>query len=383
MKQKIVTYLSTIKEEIFNLSKFLYDNPETSFSEEKACTYIAKMLKDHGFQVEEHYMQIPTAFYAQCGSGHPKICFLCEYDALSNDGHIFGRNLVSAMSLAAGISLGNATKSIAGSIIILGCPGESIGGAKVTMAKQGSFNDIDVALMAHPDTMNYESGTSMAILPLSIIFRSKEVTYSGKCDQYSALDACIFTYNTLNMLLKGFEKGCTIDNLFINGSSPSNSLSSFSELRFYIRAPKIKQAEKIQKTVIDFIKLIANTMEFQYETSIYELPYEELITNNVLSRIFEHNLKESGLINIEGVKNNTSGLSIGTVSHLIPCIHPYINIVEDTSVTCPSKEFAQASISQYALDKVMKAAQALAMTGLDLIEKEELLNEVKSDFKKQ
>jgi metal-dependent amidase/aminoacylase/carboxypeptidase family protein len=383
MKQKIVTYLSTIKEEIFNLSKFLYDNPETSFSEEKACSYIVKMLKDHDFQVQEHYMQIPTAFYAQCGSGHPKICFLCEYDAMSNDGHIFGRNLVSAMSLAAGISLSNATKGIAGSIIILGCPGEDVGGAKVTMSKQGSFNDIDVVLMAHPDTMNYESGTSMAILPLSIIFRSKEATYSVKNDQYSALDACIFTYNTLNMLLKGFDEGCTIDNVLINGSSLSNSLSSFSELRLYIRAPKIKQAEKIEKRIIDFIKLIASTMEIQYETSIYELPYEELITNNVLSRIFEHNLKESGLINIEGVKNNTLGLSIGTVSHLIPCIHPYINIVEDTGVTFPSKEFAQASISQYALDKVIKAAQALAMTGLDLIEKEELLNEVKSDFKKQ
>lgn len=382
MKQEIVTYLSTIKEEIFNLSKFLYDNPEVSFSENKACTYIVKMLKDHNFKVKEHYLQIPTAFYAEYGSGHPKICYLCEYDAMPGGGHISGHNLVSSISLAAGLSLAKVIYKVGGSVIILGCPGEFVGGAKVTMAKQGSFNDIDVALMAHPDIVTSENGTSMAILPLSITFKSKAGVSYRKDNSYSALDACIFTFNALSMLMKGFEEGCTINGVIIKGGSTPSLLPSLSESRFYIRAPKMKQAEEIEKKIKEFVKTIASIMGIEYETSLYELPYEELIPNNVLSRMFVHNLKESGLINIEGVKNTTSGLSIGTVSHIIPCIHPYINIIENSGTTYPSKEFAKASISQYALNKVMKAAQALAITGLDLIEKEELLNEVKAEFTK-
>lgn len=382
MKQELVTYLSTIKEEIFNLSKFLYYNPEVSFSEHKACDYIVKMLKDHDFKVQENYLQISTAFYAQRGSGHPKICFFCEYDAMLESGHISGHNLVSSISLAAGISLGKIISKVGGSVIILGCPGEFIGGAKVTMAKQGSFDDIDVALMVHPDIVTAENGTSMAILPLSITYKSKEGISYRKVKYYSALDASIFTFNALGMLKNGFEDGCSIDSILIKGGSTPYFFPSFSETRFYIRAPKMKQAEEIENKIKELIKTTASLMEVEYETSLYELPYEELIPNKVLSRIFIHNLKESGLINIQGIKDTISGLSIGTVSHLIPCIHPYINISENSEVAYPSKEFAAATISQYALDKVMKAAQALALTGLDLIEKKELLNEVKEDFKK-
>ncbi len=75
MKQKIVSYLKSIESDLFNISKFIYDNPETSFNEHKSCKYLIDVLKKNNFEVEENYYNIPTAFCAKFGTGHPKICF--------------------------------------------------------------------------------------------------------------------------------------------------------------------------------------------------------------------------------------------------------------------------------------------------------------------
>lgn len=381
MKQEMISYLYTIKDDIFNLSKYLYENPEESFCEYKAYSYIVKMLKKSNFNVTENYLQIPTAFYAEYGSGHPKICYICEYDATTKEGHITGHNLVSAMSLGAALSLAKVIdKFKSGSVIVLGCPGEFSSGTKVTMAKQGIFEDIDVVLMAHPDTENAESGSSMATLPLKITYISKKaVTHSGD-GIYSSLDACTFVFNAISFLKGGFKRDCTIDGIVIeNGNSPY-LLPRESSLKFYIRTPKMLEACTIEKKIRQLAQAASNLMDVQCEVSVPELPYDELISNHALSRIFAHNLKETGIIDTGEPKNNYSGLSLGTVSLAAPCIHPYISIIEDSSIKYSSSEFAMATISKFAEDKVLKAASALAMTGLDLIEKEELLGEVKGEF---
>lgn len=383
MKQEVVSYLSTIKEDIFKLSKYLYDNPEESFKEFKACNYITDILKNNGFKVTENYLDIATSFYAQYGNGYPKICYVCEYDAVKDLGHITGHNLISAMSIGAALSLSKVIDKIGGSIIVLGCPGEFKSGAKVTMSKQGTFEDIDAVLMAHPDIITAESGTSMAILPLNINYKSVEGLSYIENNSYTALDSCMFTFNAINMLSKGFSKNCSIDSTIVNAGINPYMLPSNAEARLYIRGLNKKVVVDIENKIKDLVTFVSKIMNTNSQVSIYELPYDELITNKSLSRIFSHNLKESGIINIEGVKNTSAGLSLGTVSHLVPCIHPYISIVESKSINYSTIEFASSTLSPYAQDKVIKTCQALALTGIDLIEKDSLLKEIKIDQKNQ
>ena len=40
MKQEIISYIDSIKDDIYNLSTYLYDNPETSYKEYKGSAYI-------------------------------------------------------------------------------------------------------------------------------------------------------------------------------------------------------------------------------------------------------------------------------------------------------------------------------------------------------
>ncbi|MDP4177824.1 MAG: M20 family peptidase [Bacillota bacterium] len=380
MKQEMITYLSTIKNDIFNLSKYLYENPESSFNEHKAYNYIVEILKKNHFSVTDHYLKIPTAFMAQYGKGHPKICFFCEYDALENSGHLVGHNLISAASIAAGLALSKVINKTGGSVIILGCPGEFIGSAKITMAKQGTFNDIDAALMIHPDIYTAESGTSNAVLPLKITYTGKDELSYRKVSGYSSLDACIFTFNALTLLSKGFEEGCSIDGVIVQGGSSPHMMPSKTESKFYIRTPKMAQAECIERTIKELVKTTSSLMDISSDVCLYEMPYDELITNRTLSRLFSHNLKESGIIDVDKPKDTASGLSIGTISHIIPCIHPYINIVDDSNIKYSSNEFAAATISDLAQDRIMKAAQALAQTGFDLITNENLLKEARLEL---
>ncbi|MHB9925559.1 zinc-binding metallopeptidase family protein [Clostridium botulinum] len=381
MKQKIVSYLKSIESDLFNISKYLYDNPETSFNEYKSCKYLIDILKKNNFNVQENYYNIPTSFYAEFGKGYPKICFFCEYDAPSEIGHVSGHNLVSSISLGAALSLSKVIDNFSGTIIVMGTPGESLSGSKVTLAKQGAFKDIDVGLMVHPDEVTCQSGSSMAILPLKIKFRGKETLSYENTDVFSSLNGLLYTFNSINLLKQSINENFHIDKLVINSGTDPYISSNTTEAKFYIRSKSISTAIYVEKRIRKIVDNANSLLNLDSEICFFELPYRELITNKRLSRLFCHNLKEAGIIDICNEKNTVSGLSLGTVSHYIPCIHPYISILDkNSSVNYFTKEFADETLTKHAQQNALKASQALSLTALDLIQNDMLLKEVKKEF---
>ncbi|APQ72705.1 amidohydrolase [Clostridium botulinum] len=381
MKQKIVSYLKSIESDLFNISKYLYDNPETSFNEYKSCKYLIDILKKNNFNVQENYYNIPTSFYAEFGKGYPKICFFCEYDAPSEIGHVSGHNLVSSISLGAALSLSKVIDNFSGTIIVMGTPGESLSGSKVTLAKQGAFKDIDVGLMVHPDEVTCQSGSSMAILPLKIKFRGKETLSYENTNVFSSLNGLLYTFNSINLLKQSINKNFHIDKLVINSGKDPYISSNTTEAKFYIRSKSISTAIYVENRIRKIVDNVNSLLNLDSEICFFELPYRELITNKRLSRLFCHNLKEAGIIDICNEKNTVSGLSLGTVSHYIPCIHPYISILDkNSSINYFTKEFADETLTKHAQQNALKASQALSLTALDLIQNDMLLKEVKKEF---
>ncbi|MDD6793901.1 MAG: M20 family peptidase [Clostridiaceae bacterium] len=380
MKQEMISFLSTIQNEIEDLCKFLYFNPEESYKEEKSSEYICKLIKKYDFNIKKNYLDIPNAFYASKGEGYPKICFLCEYDAIKGEGHITGHNALSTISVAASIALGNEIPKIGGTVILIGCPGEYLGGTKAIMVKQGTFDDIDVVMECHPDITTAESGTSSAIIPLCIKFTGNSGLSFLNKGCYTSLDAILLTFNILNSLMKGFPKDVEVNSILSKGGYTPLLVPLESEAQFYIRAKETDIAELAEKKLRDIAKYVSNLTHISNSISLYEPPNEELITNRTLDRLFSHNLKENGIIHIDGAKNISAGLSIGVVSRKVPCIHPYISIVDDNSIQYGTRDFAAATISKFALSQINKAALSLASTAIDLIEKENLLLEIKKEF---
>lgn len=380
MKQELISYLSTYSNELYELDKFLYYNPENSYKEFKACEYISNFFKKHDFLVKNNFLDLETSFYASKGTGYPKICFICEYDAVPEEGHLTGHNLLSTTSIAASIALGKIIDKIGGTVVVIGCPGEYLGGTKSVMVKQGVFDDIDAVLVAHPDIITSESGSSSAIVPLRIKFMGNSGLSFLNKGVYTSLDGILLTFNILNSILKGFPEDVEVNSILSQGGHTPLLLPLESEAKFYIRANEMDIAMLAENKLREIAIYVSKLIRVQYSFSLYEPPSEELVTNRTLNRLFSHNLKENGIIDIGPAKDVYSGLSLGVVSKTVPCIHPYFSIINDQDIKYGSHDFADATISDYALDQSIKAALSLALTGYDLISSEQLLSEVKQEF---
>src|SRR5699024_4012738 len=125
------------------------------------------------FDVETGLVDVPTSFRAEFTSEKPgpTVAYLAEYDALPGIGHGCGHNLIAATSVGAGIALSKMIEDVGGKVVILGTPAEETNGAKVPMAAQGVFDDIDVAMMAHPGGVSEESGATLAIDAIQFAFK--------------------------------------------------------------------------------------------------------------------------------------------------------------------------------------------------------------------
>ena len=380
MKQEILSYLSTEKENLFNLCKFLYDNPEESYKEFKSCKYICDFLNNRGFNVTKNICDIETAFIATKGLGYPNICFLCDYDALKDQGHVTGNNLSSTISIAAAIGLGSYIDDITGTITVIGCPGELLGGCKSTFAKLGILDNIDAVLMVQPDLVTAESGLSKATIPLRVKFKGGDGLSFLNSKTYTSLDGIILTFNILNALLKALSPDISINSILSEGGINPLLVPEEAEAKFYIRAKDMDMAKFAEERLKELTYYVSKLMGLQNICSLYEPPNKELISNKTLNRLFVNNLKENGIIDICPPLDVESGLSIGDISHKVPCIHSYINIVESGLIYYGTKEFASETLSNFAFEQGLKASYALVSTALDLIESDSLLNEAKCNL---
>lgn len=382
MKQQLITFLSQNELILKNLCTFLYNNPEESYKEVKASSYICDLLTNYDFKIISNYLNINNAFFAIKGNGHPKICYLCEYDAIGSEGHITGHNALTTMSVGASILLGSILDKIGGSVVVIGCPGEYLGGTKNIMVKQKCFEDIDIVMECHPDIITAESGTSSSIIPISIKYNSESSFSFLNKNQYTSLDAMLLLLNIINNIKKTFAKETEINSIICSRDSTPLFTPSECEAKFYIRAKNSKIAECAEKKIRKTALFISEITNIPHSISLYEPPSENLITNRTLNRLFSHNLKENGIVSIGCPANVFSGLSIGSVSKVVPTIHPYISIVENKGVNYGSKDFLKATCSSFAFDQIKKVALALSFTGMDLIHNSNLLNEVKNEFLK-
>src|SRR6185312_206537 len=154
---------------------------ELSLQEVRSMRLLMEILQQNGFTIPSRGTAgVPTAFIAEHGSGTPILGFLAEYDALPglgneavpyreprkdqvSSGHGCGHNLLGAGCVGAAIALKQvvAHNNIRGTIRLYGCAAEETEGAKVYMARDGLFRDLDVALHWHPGPLarvsNYRS----------------------------------------------------------------------------------------------------------------------------------------------------------------------------------------------------------------------------------
>ncbi len=386
IEKQIVDAVEQIKEELFVLSKNIFDHPELGNEEFYSSRQHIDYLSKHGFDVVEKYLGTETGFRATYRSAKagPTIAYMCEYDALPGIGHGCGHNMLGTTSTAAGIALSKVVDQIGGTVVVLGTPAEETSGAKVIYADKGGFDDIDVALIAHPNQSFNRSGTSLALEAIQFEFFGKTSHAASAPEKgINALDAVINTFNTINALRQQVTDDARIHGIINDGGKAANVIPDYCCAQFYVRAAKKEILIDLVERVKNCAKGAALASGTELKISNYEYSYDDLITNHVLDDLFFEKLVQLGLApeKINCAREFYGSIDTGNVSRVCPAIHPYFDITNDLSIAAHTIEFANATLTDYAKSNMLLTVKALALTGAAVIEDPEILKAINEEFK--
>lgn len=383
MKDQLNNELDKIISNLWDMSDHLYANPELGDQEYESMKLLTDFLAKHHFTVENNVAGRPTAFKAEFDSGKPgpRIAYLAEYDALPGVGHGCGHNLIGTMSTGAGVTLSKLVNKIGGSIVVFGTPAEETNGAKVPMSEQGTFHNIDVAMMVHPGDESYESGDSLAM-------DAVQFSYSGKASHaaaapeegINALDSVIQLFNGINALRQHVTPDVRIHGIISEGGQAANVVPDKATAQFYIRAKDRSYLNEVVDKVKQIAVSAASMTGALLEISNYELSYDNMITNHTLSDTFTANLRNVSHHPVHKAKGSYGSIDMGNVSHVVPAIHPYIGL-NKPGLVAHTKEFADQTITEDGHQTLRNGALALAATGYDILTDESLLKAIKEEFK--
>ncbi|PUA38462.1 amidohydrolase [Paenibacillus elgii] len=385
MKQQIASTIDLHAPSFTEISSFIGENPELGHEEWKASARLVEALKEHGFTVQAPYAGLPTAFlgtYATSKPG-PTVAFLCEYDALPELGHACGHHLICVMGLAAAVGLKAVIDQLGGTIRVYGTPAEETKGGKVDMAAAGLFDDVDIALMAHPYYAYEKSGSSLAMDALQFEFFGKAAhAAASPYEGINALDAVLLLFQSIGALRQQLRSHARIHGIITEGGKAPNIIPDYAAAQFYVRSANRPYTDETVQKVIRCAEGAALQTGCTVKWSNYEYSYDELITNTPLSDTFTRNLVGLGIREdeIEYGKDHGS-LDLGNVSRHCPSIHPYVKVVDEKHLL-HTKEFRDLAMQPRAFEGMLLGAKALAYTAYDVLADPALLQSIRDEFER-
>jgi len=314
-KERICSCIEDKKEIFIDVSDRIWEYAELGFQEYRSSEAICSVLENEGFEVEKGLAGIETAFSGSYGSGHPVIAILGEFDALpglnqkkaspvkmedqkGGNGHGCGHNLLGAGSLAAVVAVKEYIKEsgIKGTIRYYGCPGEENGAGKTYMTREGCFADVDAALCWHPGDTNNVWGIG-TLANISAHFNFTGIAAHAAATPHlgrSALDSVELMNVGVNYLREHIIPEARVHYAITNpGGSAPNVVQDQAEVYYFIRAPKVYQAQEIYERICDIAKGAALMAGTKYQ-AIFNQGLSDYIPNRILGEILYDSFVETG-----------------------------------------------------------------------------------------
>ena len=352
-------------------------------------------------------------------------------------GHGCGHNLLGAGALGAAIAVKKAIEAglLTGTVVFYGCPGEEGCAGKTFMARDGMFRDLDAALTWHPgDTNEVTIGSNAASIQMEYHFagnaaHAADDPWNGR----SALDAAELMNVGVQFLREHMRpKECVHYSFTDAGGVSPNVVQPTATLVYMIRGESVRTAKNLAKRVDDIAKgaaLMTGTTVTRHQidgtaNTLSNSVLEQLIHNNMENApmpeytqdeiLFARKMKATfapaplpGLLTnedprlkklvvqktengrnainnfvfpyIPSYKFSPGSTDVGDVSWLTPT-------AQFTAVTWPSgspgHSWQNVSCGKTSLAHkgMLYAAKILAAAAADLMEKPELLAQVREEF---
>ena len=376
--------VDSCQQELYELSDEIWKNPELCFKEYKAHELLTSFLDRKGFAVERSFTGIETAFRATFGSGRPNLCVICEYDALPEIGHACGHNLIAEAGVAAGLGLKAALESsdaLKGRVTIMGTPAEEGGGGKVYLIENGAFEDVDIAMMVHPSPTFDVVASYLTVARLKVVYTGK-ASHAGAFpwEGVNALDAVVLAYNSISVLRQQMKPTWRVHGIIKNGGIAANVIPETTEMECMVRTPHQEELKILLGKVKACFEAAATATGCQVEIMELGKIYENVLSNQVLANAYGKNWKSLGVEFQHNIETSAS-TDMGNVSYTVPSIHPKYGIGSGKEVN-HTREFTRVANIPEAHSATLTAAKAMAYTCIDVLTTEGLLEEIKTQFRK-
>jgi amidohydrolase len=366
------------------LAHQIHSHPEIAMEEHQAVAWLTEALEGYGFAIERGICELPTAFRATYGAGKPVLAFMAEYDALPGLGHACGHNLIATAAVGAAIGTRTAVDSLGGTIQVIGTPAEELQGGKIIMAARGAFDGLDAAMMMHPGMNSSATVTALACIALDVEFFGKEAHAAAHPELgINALDAMILSFNAINALRQHIHATERIHGVITDGGRAANIIPAHTAGRFLVRAATSGAINNLRDRVLKCFEAGAAAtgarLEYKWDEDEYYAPMRNNIT---LARLYMENMERLGMpVPLQEPEASFGSTDMGNVSQLVPAIHTAVSI-GDPGMSEHTAEFALRADSERGLMQSVRAANALAMTAIDLLASPDTLAAVKQEFDK-
>jgi aminobenzoyl-glutamate utilization protein B len=294
VKSAAVSDIEKHEADMIKLSDEIWAYAETALRETKSSKALADYAEAQGFQVQRGVAEMPTAFIATYGQGHPIIGILGEYDALpgisqkaqpqkealeaGKPGHGCGHNLFGVASLGAAMAIKDliASGKLKGTIRFYGTPAEESVGGKVYMARAGLFKDLDVCLAWHPETdTRADTSSTQAMVDFIVEFKGKAAhaafdPWNGR----SAVDGMeIFNYS-LNLMREHVRPTVRIHYTVLKGGDVPNVVPEYAKVWVWLRDSKKDRVDELLDRVMKMAEGAAMAAGVESKVTVQAGSYE-------------------------------------------------------------------------------------------------------------
>ena len=284
-----------------------------------------------------------TAVEGIVGSGPLHVVLCAEFDALPGVGHACGHNLICASSLGAGLALAPLVDRLGLRLTVLGTPAEEGGGGKVTLVKDGYFDDVHAALMVHPF-----AGGDVAE-PAIIAVGQLTVTYLGRAAHaaayphtgINAADALVIAQTAIGLLRQQLLPTDRVHGIVVHGGDAPNIIPAETRAEFMVRGLTRERMNEVIGLVRRCFEAGALATGCDVEI-VEEVPYSDMRHDHELAAVYQRQAEALG--RTFGPASMQYSTDMGDVSYVVPAIHPNIGLDVDGAVNHQS-EFAAACVT--------------------------------------
>jgi amidohydrolase len=357
--------------DLVELSHAIHAEPELAFAEHRSCAKAQALVAERGFEITAAAGGLDTAFRADFGSGPLVVGICAEYDALPGIGHACGHNIIAASAVGTALALAEVADDLGLTVALLGTPAEEAGGGKALLLQAGTFDDVAVAVMVHPGSIDIAATRSLALSEVVVNYRGKE-SHAAVAPHLgiNAADAVTVAQVAIGLLRQQLAPGQLVHGIVTNGGQAVNVIPGHATLQYAMRAIESDSLRELEGRIFSCFAAGALATGCEYEIDVPAPGYAELKPDQWLADVCRDEMRRLGREPVapEVEANLPLGSTdMGNVTQVLPGIHPVIG-VDAGGATVHQRAFADAAVGPSADRAVVEGAIMLARTIVHLAE---------------